>query len=118
MMRYLTGKNSLMRARTATRFQSFFLRLGTCDDQDREGSISSPKRRSSRSIKQLRNNWKNRKWTKIVRIRSSSRFMNGRNTCSFEGGRADTRLNAAIKNPGETFENNVGTVLSLRCFQE
>ena len=46
MMRWLTGRNFLMRARTATRFRSFFLRLPTSDYQDREGSISSPKKRS------------------------------------------------------------------------
>ena len=36
-MRNLTGRNFLIRARTATRYNSFFLRLATCDDQDREG---------------------------------------------------------------------------------
>ena len=38
-MRYLSGKNFLMRARTVTRFKSFCLRLATWDDQDREGSV-------------------------------------------------------------------------------
>ena len=47
LTKMVTGRILLMRARTATRFKSFFLKLATWDDQDREGSISSPKRRSS-----------------------------------------------------------------------
>ena len=46
MMRCLTGRNFLLRARTTTRFLSF-LRLAMWDDQDREGSISSHTRCSS-----------------------------------------------------------------------
>lgn len=42
LMWYLTGRNSFMQAITATCFKEFFLRLAKWDDQDREGSISSP----------------------------------------------------------------------------
>lgn len=44
---YLTGKNYLMRARTATHLKIFLLRLATWGDQERKGSISRPKRVSS-----------------------------------------------------------------------
>ena len=47
LTKMMTGRIFLMLARTARRFKSFFLRLVTWDDQDREGSTSSPKRRSS-----------------------------------------------------------------------
>lgn len=47
IIRYLIGRNFLMRARTATRFKRFFLRFVTWFDQERVGSISRPRRRSS-----------------------------------------------------------------------
>ena len=47
LTKMMTGRIFLMLVRTARRFKSFFLRLATGDDQDREGSTSSPKRRSS-----------------------------------------------------------------------
>ena len=42
IIRYLIGRNFLMRARTATRFKRVFLRFVTWFDQERVGSISRP----------------------------------------------------------------------------
>ena len=43
LAKMMTGRKVLMRARRTTRFKSFFLRLATWDDQDREGRYLVPR---------------------------------------------------------------------------